>query len=99
MAGSVSDETALEEVLAFLDHPPMHGTPEDAVFGERLRQVMAASIADEPDGDDRGEPTLSLGEDLHRKLDAAAKRRAGTHPFGDYPDGIGPTLGMDLSHS
>jgi len=99
MAESVSDETALEEVLAFLDRPPAPGTPDDAVFGARLRQVMAATIADDPQEDDRGEPALQLGEDLRRKLDTAAKRRAGTHPFGDYPDGIGPTLGMDLSHS
>ena len=98
MVVSVSDETALEEVLAFLDQPPEAGTARDTVFGARLRQVMAAAIPDEPEGDDRGEPTLLLGEDLRRKLDLATRRRAETHPFGDYPEGIGPTLGMDLSH-
>jgi len=99
MTETVSDEAALEAVLAFLDQPPEPGTPQDAIFGARLRQVMSAAIADEPDEDERGAPALMLGEDLRRKLDAAARQRAGKHPFGDFPDGIGPTLGMDLSHS
>lgn len=99
MSKAVIAETALEEVLAFLDSPPTPGSPEDAVFGERLRQVIAASIPSDPDDAEEDVPALALGEDLRRKLEAAAKRRSASHPFGEHPDGIGPTLGMDLSKS
>lgn len=96
MIQTVDDDTALEEVLAFLARPPEAGSAEDARFGERLRQVIAAAIpADEDDGPDDA-PRLKLDADLRGRLDALARRRAETHPFGDHPDGIGPTLGMDL---
>jgi hypothetical protein len=36
---------------------------------------------------------------LRRRLEAAARRRNGSHPFGEHPDGIGPTLGMDVGRS
>ncbi|ADG08596.1 hypothetical protein B7G68_00350 [Caulobacter segnis] len=92
----VDDETALEDVLAFLDSPPEAGSTEDARFGERLRQVIAASIPAAEDEDQEDTPRLSLDADLRRRLEALASRRAADHPFGDHPDGIGPTLGMDL---
>jgi hypothetical protein len=97
MIAQVDDDTALEEVLQFLERPPEPGTPEDAWFGERLRQVLAASIADEAEdeNDPAPPPNLALDPALRDRLQAAAQRRA-PHPFGDHPDGIGPTLGMDL---
>lgn len=98
MPATVDADTALEEVMSFLDSPPAPGSPQDAVFGERLRQVIAASIPADPDDDEDDAPTLKLDDALRRKLEAAASRR-GSHPFGEHPDGIGPTLGMDVSKS
>lgn len=99
MPKTVDADTALEEVMTFLDSPPEPGSPQDAIFGERLRQVIAASIPNDPDDEDDDPPALALGEDLRRKLEAAARRRAGDHPFGEHPDGIGPTLGMNVGKS
>jgi hypothetical protein len=99
MADRVDDETALEEVLAFLDSPPEAGGADDARFGERLRQVIAASIPLD-EGEDPGDgPTLQLDEDLRKRLEAVARRHAEGNYFGDHPNGIGPTLGMDVSKS
>ena len=96
---AVDDETALEEVMTFLDAPPETGSHDDARFGARLRQVIAASIpADDGDAAEDA-PKLDLNEDLRRRLEAVAKRRSEGHYFGDHPDGVGPTLGMDLSRS
>lgn len=96
MLDAVDDETALEEVLAFLDSPPQAGSADGERFRARLRQVIAASIpaddVDEPEDATR----LALDDDLRRRLDALARRHAEDHPFGDHPYGIGPTLGMDL---
>jgi len=96
MFDPVDDETALEQVLAFLSAPPAAGTADDARFGARLRQVIAASIPAAEGDDPEDAPRLSLDDDLRRRLDALARRRAEDHPFGDHPDGVGPTLGMDL---
>lgn len=100
MTDRVDNDSALEEVMDFLAKPPAPGTPEDARFGARLRQVLSASIVDDPADEDDPvpKPELSLDEDLRRRLEAAANHRA-SHPFGEHPDGIGPTLGMDLSKS
>jgi hypothetical protein len=96
MPRTVDAETALEEVMAFLDAPPQPGSPQDEAFGERLRQVIAASIPAAPDDDEDDAPVLDLNEDLRRRLETAARKRGEDHPFGDHPDGIGPTLGMNL---
>jgi len=96
MISTVDDETALEEVLAFLDAPPEAGSAEEARFSARLRQVVAASIPSAEHEKAEDAPRLTLDEDLRRRLDALARERADHHPFGDYPNGIGPTLGMDL---
>ena len=100
MIERVDNDTALEEVMGFLDEPPVPGSPEDARFGVRLRQVLAASIVDEPIDEDDPIPKaeLALDDDLRRRLEQVAKHQA-RNPFGDHPDGIGPTLGMDLSKS
>ena len=82
--------------MAFLDAPPPPGSPQDQAFGERLRQVIAASIPAAADDAEDDAPVLRLDEDLRRRLEAAARKRGAGHPFGDHPDGIGPTLGMNL---
>lgn len=100
MTHAVDNDTALEEVLEFLADPPAPGTPEDARFGERLRQVLAASLVDEPldEDDPTPKPELVIDDDLRRRLESAAKLRS-RNPFGEHPEGIGPTLGMDLGKS
>ena len=100
MIDAVDNDTALEEVMAFLEEPPIPGSPDDARFGARLRQVLAASIVDEPVDEDDPVPRaeLPLDDDLRRRLEKVARHHAG-NPFGDHPEGIGPTLGMDLRKS
>lgn len=98
MVDRVDNDTALEEVMTFLDSPPEPGSPDDARFGERLRQVIAASIPLDEGEDPEDGPTLRLDDDFRRRLEKVATDRGG-HYFGDHPGGIGPTLGMDLSKS
>lgn len=97
MLEAVDDETALEEVLAFLGAPPEAGSPDDERFVARLRQVIAAAIPAAEDEDPEDAPTLRLDDDLRDRLEALAKARASHNYFGEHPDGIGPTLGMDVS--
>lgn len=92
MYETVNDEIALEEVMAFLDHPPVANSMEDGRFGERLRQVLAASIS----WHENEAPRLPIKDDLRRRLEAVARKRNAAHPFGEHPDGIGPTLGMNV---
>jgi hypothetical protein len=95
---SVDNDTALEEVMTFLDSPPEPGSADDDRFGERLRQVIAASIPLDQGEDPEDGPTLALDDDFRSRLEKVAKDRGGNY-FGDHPDGIGPTLGMDVSKS
>lgn len=99
MSDRVDDDTALEEVMRFLDSPPEEGSADDERFGARLRQVIAAAIRLDESEDPADGPTLQLDDDLRGRLEALAKKRGGNHYFGDHPDGIGPTLGMDVSKS
>lgn len=98
MSDRVDDDTALEEVMAFLDSPPEEGSAQDARFGERLRQVIAASIPLDEGEDPEDAPTLKLDDAFRGRLEKVAKARGGNY-FGEHPDGIGPTLGMDVSKS
>lgn len=86
-------EESLEVVLGYLDHPPIEGTLEDAAFLAALDHVLTASI---PEDDEDAEDIPLLDDDLRSRLEAAAHRRHASHPFGEHPGGIGPTLGMDL---
>lgn len=86
-------EDALEVVVGFLEAPPEPDSDAGRRFDHALARVLAG--APTPMTDDHGAaPTLDPG--LRQRLDDLARRRAGHNPFGDHPDGIGPTLGMDL---
>lgn len=98
MTSPVDDETALEEVLAWLEHPPQPGTPDDERFGALLRQVLAASLLEDDEDPEVG-AALPLDAGLRDRLEALARRRSAANPFGENRDGLGPTLGMDVSRS
>lgn len=98
MADPVDPETALEEVMAFLADPPAPGGEDDARFGERLRQVIAASIPLTQDEHPENGPTLPLDDVFRERLEKMLRERSRNY-FGDHPDGIGPTLGMDVGKS
>lgn len=98
MSDRVDNDTALEEVMSFLEHPPEPGSADDERFGERLRQVIAASIPLDDGEDPEDAPTLQLDDAFRSRLEKVAQQRGGRY-FGDHPDGIGPTLGMDVSKS
>lgn len=89
-------EDALEVVVGFLEAPPHPDSEEGRRFDEALLRVLAGGPASS-----RGKDTAPTGLDpsLRRRLDELAERRAGHNPFGVHPDGIGPTLGMDLGPS
>ncbi|MFT4253003.1 MAG: hypothetical protein QM608_11010 [Caulobacter sp.] len=90
-------EDAFEIVLAGLDTPPKRGTPEDDRFQDAIERVLAEPGGAEESAEqaDAIDDVVRLDEDLRRRLNALANARR--NPFGDHPDGIGPTLGMDLS--
>ena len=94
----VDNDTALEEVMTFLGAPPEPGSVDDERFGERLRQEIAASNPLDEGEDPEDGPTLQLDDTFRSRLEAVARQRGGSY-FGDHPDGIGPTLGMDVSRS
>ncbi|HWU14835.1 MAG TPA: hypothetical protein VN157_12600 [Caulobacter sp.] len=90
-------EDALESVVAFLEAPPPPNSDEGRAFDEALRRVLAAAPSEGLEGPAEEDAAAGLDSDLRARLDDLALRRAGANPFGDHPDGIGPTLGMDLS--
>ncbi|WP_269715387.1 hypothetical protein [Caulobacter sp. NIBR2454] len=99
MTNLVDAETALEEVLALLETPPQPGSPEDERFGVMLRQVLAASISDDGEDADEADAVLPIDNSLRQRLEALARRRDAANPFGENPNGLGPTLGMDIRRS
>ncbi len=90
------DEAALEMVLAYLDAPPLEGSEEERLFGRLLSKVNQAAVATREESADA---TLVIGEDLRLRLLDLERRRSEGQPFGVHPEGLGPTLGMDVSHS
>jgi len=92
-------EEALETVVGFLGDPPAPNTPQGKVFDEALVRVLAAAPSAEREPLSSTDAAAGLDDGLRARLDALARRRAESGPFGDHPDGIGPTLGMDLSRS
>jgi len=91
-----SFEDALEQVLAWLEAPPPEGGADDARFQAAIERVLAEPGVPEGDAAQQAavEHIVQLDDDLRRRLEALSHRRR--NPFGDHPDGIGPTLGMDL---
>lgn len=92
-------EDALETVVGFLESPPSPDTDAGKRFDQALMRVLAGAppVAEPASG---LEPAAAaLDASLRARLDDLARRRVPHHPFGDYPDGIGPTLGMDVSRS
>lgn len=92
-------EDALEIVVGFLEAPPEADTEDGKRFDQALFRVLAGAPAAGQDGATQTTATAGLDADLRERLDDLARRRAHANPFGDHPDGIGPTLGMDLSKS
>ena len=76
MTDRVDNDTALEEVMEFLANPPAPGTPEDARFGARLRQVLGRDL-DEPRS--RLSLHLALLALKHDHDGAAPRPAAGRH--------------------
>ncbi len=89
-------EEALETVIAGLEHPPEPGTGAGRDFDAALRRVLAGAPAASHGASSVADVVTGLHPGLRERLDDLARRRTGTNPFGDHPDGIGPTLGMDL---
>jgi hypothetical protein len=92
-------EDALEIVVGFLDSPPDPDTDDGRRFDQALFRVLAGAPTTEQDGAAQPDATAGLDASLRARLDDLARRRAPANPFGDHPDGIGRTLGMDLSGS
>lgn len=92
-------EDALEVVVGFLESPPEAHTEEGKRFDQALLRVLAGAPAASQDAGTPVDATVGLDASLRGRLDDLARRRAHANPFGEHPDGIGPTLGMDLSHS
>ncbi len=89
-----SFEDALECVMKGLEHPPVHGTPADDDFLIALAQVLATPPG--PDDDEMVFAPGALDDDLRKRLQSLARHRDFPNFFGDHPDGIGRTLGMNL---
>ena len=87
-------EDALECVMRGLAHPPVEGTDADGDFLRALAIVLATPAPGEHDAVSKA---AGLDDDLRRRLLAVAKHRDFPNLFGDHPDGIGRTLGMDLN--
>jgi len=92
-------EDALEAVVAHLEDPPHPESPAGRSFDEALRRVLAAAPSAGHESPSEADTVAGLDDSLRARLDDLARRRAPAHPFGDHPDGIGPTLGMDVSES
>ena len=84
-------ESALDEIIQMFDHPPAKGSADDARFPILLDRVARYREEMEP----RAEHPLSKIE----RLDEHLRRMQSSLPNKEQDDGIGPTLGMDLSHS
>jgi hypothetical protein len=94
LADQVAFETALQDAIDLMEHPPRPGTEEDARLQGLLNDISryqpqeaAAATAGEPAARDR----------FNERLEAFEARRAHEAEESGYnPDGIGPTLGMDV---
>jgi hypothetical protein len=83
-------ENALEEVIDLFDHPPSPGSAGEGRFAALLDQVIR--FRDSAPAEEVAPLTQAPG------LEARLRRLQELHAKPD-PNGIGPTLGMDVSHS
>jgi len=90
-------EDALETVTTWLEAPPPSGSPEEARFLAAIERVLAEPGGPEASAEQTAaiEDIVRVDDDLRQRLAKLAGDRR--NPFGDHPDGIGPTLGMNLS--
>lgn len=90
----VEYEAALEEALRRLEAQPAYGDWSDPVLDDLLAAIAAFRVA--PEAPHFGQERREL-DSLRTRLDMLAEPRH--RAFGDGEEGIGPTLGMDVSHS
>ena len=87
-------EDALEQVMAYMEHPPAPGSEQDRAFSELLEYIRSYEPSVSVD-DSSGDPDADLRRELEIRIESLRRR---THR--EVPEhGIGPTLGMDVSHS
>jgi hypothetical protein len=87
-------EAALEEALRRLEAQPTYGDWCDPALDELLAAIADYRVPHETPHFAGAHGSLDR---LRARLDALAEPRH--RAFGDGEDGIGPTLGMDVSHS
>ncbi|MBC6981290.1 hypothetical protein [Caulobacter sp. 17J80-11] len=89
-------EADLQAVLDYLDHPPAPGSGEDRDFAERMARVqeLESQYTAEPEA-----PPPAMADQVRKRLDAlrAASEPPERHGLTEG-HGLGPTLGMDVSH-
>ena len=83
-------EAALEQVIHLYDHPPAPGSADDDRFTALLDKVIRYR--------DSVPLEVLAPKTMDADLETRLRRLENLHPK-QNPDGIGPTLGMDLSHS
>jgi hypothetical protein len=87
-------EAALQDALRRLEAQPTYGDWSDPALDELLSAIASYRHAPESPHFTREHRDL---DSLRARLDALAEPRH--RAFGDSDEGIGPTLGMDVSHS
>lgn len=90
-------EAALEQAAQSLKTPPAPDTVEEEAFFYLVAEIAAYERSFDPPQTSRERTLAAELEELKTRL--AARNAAKREPFGHHPDGIGPTLGMDVSHS
>jgi hypothetical protein len=90
-------EADLQAVLDYFDNPPAPGSAEDRDFAERMVRVQQreSEYTAEPEA-----PPPVMADQVRKRL---AALKAATEPPEKHGltegDGMGPTLGMDVSRS
>ena len=91
ITSSIEYETALVSALAYVESQPEPGGPEYEAFENLLGQIVAFR---------RAEPAAPTAvELLERKILEFERKKRDAEFLHRGGDGIGQTLGMDVSHS